>query len=294
MEMAARTRIFVAVGLVAVAGLLAAWASHPQRTAAATARVDCGVERWTVKTLGDRPSLRPAKAASIKSLTALAAPEGLPQTRLPLERRVYRVTAAVTLVRPEDDGDFHLVLQDGSGRTMIAESPLGSCGRSATAHRQRQIAAARERVRLCPKATVTGVAFFDFQHGQTGVAPNGIELHPILAFNCSTGVVVSGSPAAKPPSAAASGKVKFVSVTSPISAGSDATLVVEAPSGATCSIVVTYKSGPSSAAGLYPQSAHSGRISWTWTVGTRTTPGRWPIDVSCGAAGSLHASFDVT
>jgi hypothetical protein len=27
---------------------------------------------------------------------------------------------------------------------------------------------------------VTGVAMFDFLHGQTGVAPNGIELHPIL------------------------------------------------------------------------------------------------------------------
>jgi hypothetical protein len=141
---------------------------------------------------------------------------------------------------------------------------------------------------------VTGVAFFDFQHGQTGVAPNGIELHPILAFTCATGVVVSGSPAPKPPSAAPPGKVGLVSVTSPISAGSHATLVVKAPSGAACSIVVTYKSGPSSAAGLQPQSVHSGRISWTWTVGTRTTRGRWPIDVSCGSAGSLHTSFEVT
>jgi len=29
-----------------------------------------------------------------------------------------------------------------------------------------------------------GVAFFDFPHGQTGVAPNAIELHPILGFRC--------------------------------------------------------------------------------------------------------------
>ncbi len=35
-----------------------------------------------------------------------------------------------------------------------------------------------------PKALVAGVAFFDFQHGQTGVAPNAIELHPILGFRC--------------------------------------------------------------------------------------------------------------
>jgi hypothetical protein len=31
---------------------------------------------------------------------------------------------------------------------------------------------------------VTGVAFFDFLHGQTGVAPTGIELQPILSFAC--------------------------------------------------------------------------------------------------------------
>jgi hypothetical protein len=30
--------------------------------------------------------------------------------------------------------------------------------------------------------TVTGVAFFDTLHGQEGVAPNGIELHPILVI----------------------------------------------------------------------------------------------------------------
>jgi len=30
---------------------------------------------------------------------------------------------------------------------------------------------------------IAGVAFFDFIHGQNGVAPNGIELHPVLAFS---------------------------------------------------------------------------------------------------------------
>ena len=154
-----------------------------------------------------------SRRASIASLVGQATPEGLPQTRLPFERHIYRVTAAVTLVRPEDDGDFHLVLQDGAGRTMIAESPLASCGRSATAHRQRQIEAARTRVRLCPRAEVTGVAFFDFQHGQTGVAPNGIELHPILGFRCLSGVVVDGSaPAAKSPGARAKVKTRLAHV----------------------------------------------------------------------------------
>ena len=33
-----------------------------------------------------------------------------------------------------------------------------------------------------PAATITvrGVGFFDYKHGQTGVAPNAIELHPVL------------------------------------------------------------------------------------------------------------------
>jgi len=34
---------------------------------------------------------------------------------------------------------------------------------------------------------VTGVAFFDFDHGQTCAAPNAIELDPVLAFRCLSG-----------------------------------------------------------------------------------------------------------
>ena len=71
-----------------------------------------------------------------------------------------------------------------------------------------------------------------------------------------------------------------------------ATVTVAASPSATCSITVYYKSGPSRAQGLYPK--HGSRISWTWKVGTRTTPGRWPILVSCGSAGTLNTSFVVT
>jgi Putative Ig domain len=35
--------------------------------------------------------------------------------------------------------------------------------------------------------TVAGVGFFDFLHGQTGVAPNGIELHAVLDIQFGTG-----------------------------------------------------------------------------------------------------------
>jgi hypothetical protein len=43
---------------------------------------------------------------------------------------------------------------------------------------------ARALVHVCRRAKVTGVAFFDSEHGETGAAPNGIELHPILGFHC--------------------------------------------------------------------------------------------------------------
>jgi hypothetical protein len=103
------------------------------------------------------------------------------------------VVAAVTLVRREDDQDLHLVLfepwdelQPGRSRPdhMIAEVPFLGCTAHAKPYRRRQMRLARREVKMCARARVTGVAFFDFLHGQTGVAPNAIELHPILSFAC--------------------------------------------------------------------------------------------------------------
>jgi hypothetical protein len=91
---------------------------------------------------------------------------------------------------------------------------------------------------------------------------------------------------------AASTSVRLVRITSPINHGAYASLTVSVAPAQTCSITVYYKSGPSSAQGLYPQ--RGSRITWTWKVGTRTTPGRWPIVVSCGKAGTLRTSFVVT
>ena len=146
----------------------------------------CGVERWTVKTLQDGPRLLRVRKTTVHYLVTRPAPHPLPSTRLPFERHIYTVVAAVTLVRKEADSDFHLVLQEG-GYRMIAEAPSPSCDSKATPYRRKQMTQARAALRLCTKAQVTGVAFFDFKHGQTGVAPNAIELHPILKFRCLSG-----------------------------------------------------------------------------------------------------------
>jgi hypothetical protein len=94
-------------------------------------------------------------------------------------------------------------------------------------------------------------------------------------------------------SAAAS--VRLVDVTSPAAAGSSATVTASVlPRKVLCRITVSYKSGPSKAAGLTPKRPSAlGRISWTWKVGSSTTTGRWPIVVSCGAAGTMKTFFRV-
>jgi competence protein ComEC len=89
----------------------------------------------------------------------------------------------------------------------------------------------------------------------------------------------------------------IVSVTSPVNAGCKATIAAKTAPGAQCNIKVYYKSGLSSASGLSPKTADgNGNVSWTWTVGSRTTPGNWQIVVEANLGGksiSQSTSFMV-
>jgi hypothetical protein len=80
-------------------------------------------------------------------------------------------------------------------RALLVETKLEEDTRVAAPKRRLQMQNARSRfinacgfpsssefTPLSGRATVTGVGFFGSIHGQTGVAPNGIELHPVLAF----------------------------------------------------------------------------------------------------------------
>jgi hypothetical protein len=183
--------VFLLLAAAVVAARTAA-PSHSQqfRFSAALA---CGVERWKVKTLQDRPRLLARQVKTIAQLIARHRPAHLPATRLPFERHVYRVHGSVTKVIPEADSDLHLVFQDGVNH-MIAEAASPTCNSNATSARRVQMKNARVSVRVCTNAVITGVAFWDFKHGQTGVAPNAIELHPILGFAC-----LDNSSSAPPP-----------------------------------------------------------------------------------------------
>jgi hypothetical protein len=90
----------------------------------------------------------------------------------------------------------------------------------------------------------------------------------------------------------AQASVKLIRV-SPAYTGDYATLTAAVSPARMCSIIVHYKSGPSTAQGLYSKKPTAGRVSWTWKVGTNTTAGRWAITVSCGSAGTLNTSFVV-
>ena len=129
---------------------------------------------------------------TIAELTGLPKPGSLPANNriAPTETTVYSITGAMlTLYKHESDADYHLVISDGS-RTMITESAdLGCVGPASPLASGIQTARAQLDAQLTPTSsfksanlpvTLTGVGFFDFLHGQTGVAPNGIELHPLL------------------------------------------------------------------------------------------------------------------
>ncbi|MDP9331252.1 MAG: hypothetical protein M3P11_11515 [Actinomycetota bacterium] len=107
-----------------------------------------------------------------------------------------RVRARVIEAKIEDDSDIHLVISVPNARrhTMIVEFPKPSC--VAKKFKRRAMRRARNAMlnncgslstssftRLRGRVTVTGVGFWDEKHGQTGVAPNGIELHPVLGFS---------------------------------------------------------------------------------------------------------------
>lgn len=107
--------------------------------------------------------------------------------------------------------------------------------------------------------------------------------------------MLASQPASK--SSAQQVEIKVISLTSPVSPGNPASMTIKTVANAGCRITVQYLSGPSKAKGLAPKTANSqGQLTWTWLVGSRTTPGTWPIVVTCSKGqiqGSLKTSFMV-
>ena len=178
----------------------------------AAAGASCGVERWPVKTLSDQDAgqvnFSPVPS-TVAALRALAKPASLPQARriAPTELTTFSVQARVREFKLEDDRDIHVVINTpgNAAESMIVELvDVGCSGAVASSQAEAMRTARQVFISLCGQPTpssfksctatvqVVGVGFFDELHGQTGVAPNGIELHPVLGITAL--LVPSGPP----------------------------------------------------------------------------------------------------
>jgi|SRR5579872_3764237 len=194
------TAIFGAIAILALVGMFA-YAVWPQSKKAV-----CGTERWAVKTLadpqGEQTAARSPRDTTVAQLTSFPAIDRktllhAPATRFPpAELTVYEVHAVMLGFKRESDDDFHIVIADPKNLkdTMIVEIPAGACvpGPDQAAFASEQAAFAEQFGKPTAKykalakpiaVEVRGVGFYDFIHGQTGVAKNGFELHPVLGIS---------------------------------------------------------------------------------------------------------------
>jgi hypothetical protein len=158
--------------------------------------------RWSVRTGADADARKLVGQApvttTIASLCALAVPAVLPpEGRSPgAEETVWQLDATLVGYNRLSIGDYKLVIADDQGNTMIARIPDPAALAPGSFFAQ-QIAAARQAFdsrfgmeaaatrafkRGPEPVTLQGLGFFDSVHGQTGVAPNGIALDPVISI----------------------------------------------------------------------------------------------------------------
>jgi hypothetical protein len=168
-----------------------------------------GVERWSQKVLTDAAvsaiNFTPS-VSTISNLVAIATPP--PNSNMAryigVEDKTYSVVCSITIKKAESDNDYHLVLSDGV-KTLIGEIPDPYCSAAGASSFVNNYIAARNFINAniasgnvynvnLPPVVVYGVAFIDPPHGQTGAAPNNLEIHPILnikfldSTNTTTGI----------------------------------------------------------------------------------------------------------
>lgn len=172
-----------------------------------------GVERWAVKVLTDAAAVQvnyTPRMTTLDSLVHIATTSSTTAPRIAgIEFQNYTITCNITIKKNEDDNDYHLVLKSGN-ETMVGEVPDPVCAVAASSGHVNEFIASRNWVNThigtgavanvsLPAVDITGVSFVDVSHGQTGAAPNQMEIHPILniLFSTTTGVsdMTSSAPA---------------------------------------------------------------------------------------------------
>ena len=95
-------------------------------------------------------------------------------------------------------------------------------------------------------------------------------------------------------SSAAASNINLVSLTSPISRGSDVTVSINGIPNTTYDIDVIYSSGESKASGLEDKTSDSeGNVSWTFKVSSNVKPGTYEVKITDGKDSASY-SLEVT
>jgi hypothetical protein len=264
-----------------------------------TAYAQCGVERWSVKTGTDADvglvSLATSTATTIGNLIALQAPANPPANNRvqPTETMVFVLNAILTEYKLESDSDYHVVIKDASGNTMITEIPSPHCvGAGSPFASKIANARAQFNAKFTPTNSfqttsipvqITGVGFFDFLHGQTGVAPNGVELHPVLDIVFNPSQPTSDFSISAPATLSiAAGNQGTATVSTAVSGGFNSAISLVAsglPAGATSSFSAASIAAPGSGSSLL-----------TINAGATTAPGSDTIVVSGTGGGKTHTA----
>jgi hypothetical protein len=277
----------------------------------------CGVERWRIKTGTDAGAgsinQKLLVPSNIFRLRLLPVPVSLPiSSRIrPVETSVYSVSAILLRYKYEADSDVHLVIADKGGRTMIAEMPAAQCV-GASSPFLPSIRYVRSKFtsqfhpsdvwqRVNTPIQIAGVGYFDYRHGQSGVAPNAIELHPVLRF--SVGAGSSAAPPAPPvgkpqPTVRPSGtfSVRAAVSPNPVSFGSYPTLNAYSSPGAVCTAIVLYSTGhaPVSFSGSPQTVGSSGKVGWSWHMESKGSGGTGTVNCTLrGQSKSATANFSI-
>jgi len=260
----------------------------------------CGVERWSVKTGTDadvgKVNLNSSTSTTIANMRAFTAPNPIPANNRvsPAETTVWVINATMTMFKLENDSDYHIVISDSSGNTMITEIPMPSCVgagspflsgiQNARSKFDAQFTATTSFQTVSVPVQIVGVGMFDFLHGQTGVAPNGIEIHPVLdiIFNPGTQTpdfVLSASPASLSVAQSSSGST---TISSAIAGGFSSAISLSVsglPAGVTASFSPTSITAPG-----------NGSSTLTFTAGSTATTGSFNATVTASGGGITHTA----
>src|ERR1035437_3520851 len=128
----------------------------------------CGIERWSVKTGTDAGASAIDLTHPVRTNVATMR-LWIPPYTLPVDSRVSPFETTL------------LAVAEIPSPACVATGPFAALIASARAEFEASFSVTTSFKNTNTPIQLVGIGFFDYIHGQTGVAPNGIEIHPVLS-----------------------------------------------------------------------------------------------------------------